>query len=75
MGPPLKRTHVKGGSAPLRSVDAPGAAGKELGTGDLAAGLKGFFDGLLVVEKVSHSESRACSSSITTAEDLRLLSS
>ena len=30
------------------SVDAPGAAGEELGAGDLAAGLEGFLDGGLV---------------------------
>lgn len=34
-----------------------------------------FLSSLLVLEKVSYSGSRACSSSIPTPEDLRLLSS
>ena len=47
MGPPLKRTHVKGGSAPP-SVDAPGAAVEQLSAGDLSAGFKGFLDGVFI---------------------------
>jgi hypothetical protein len=48
VGPLLQQAHVKGGSAPPPSVDAPGAAGEELGAGDLLAGLDRRFDRGLV---------------------------
>ena len=60
-------------------MDAPGAAGDQLGAGDEVAGLEGLFDGALsgwlVVLRASHSGGRASSSSISTAWDLRELSS
>jgi hypothetical protein len=53
------------------SADAPGATGDELGAGDVPAGLIGLEDGLTV----SHSGPRRSSLSISTACDLREVSS
>ena len=45
-GPDRAAGPCRGGLCP--SGDAPGAAGEELGAGDLAASLEGFLDGGLI---------------------------
>ena len=46
VGPLLQQTRIEGALPP--SGDAPGAAGEQLGAGDLLTGLDRFLDGGLV---------------------------
>ncbi len=79
VGPLLQQAHVKGGSAPLpqwmRQERRERSWAPVIWRPALRASLMAALSGLVVVVTASHSESRASSSSITTAEDLREVSS
>ena len=78
VGPLLQQARVKGGPCPpqwMRQLRRERSWAPSMWRPALSASLMAALSGLVVVVTASHSESRASSSSITTAEDLRLLSS